>query len=154
MESTLAAQHVRHVWPIVRASGDCEDGEFGAIKIGTRNRSTRRKSAPAPLCHHKFHLTRPGREPGPATNRLSYGAAYDWLTDWIPLVPIGTWSPVKLLHLFLWFAKALTSLEVFPISVISSSIVLLKVFLGRPLLPASWGVSIQYVLFYSASWLI
>jgi hypothetical protein len=25
--------------------------------------------------HHKSHLTRPGREPGPATNRLSYGAA-------------------------------------------------------------------------------
>jgi hypothetical protein len=33
--------------------------------------------------HYKFHLTRPGSNPGrrggkPATNRLSYGAAY-WL---------------------------------------------------------------------------
>jgi hypothetical protein len=25
--------------------------------------------------HHKSHLTRTGLEPGPATNRLSYGAA-------------------------------------------------------------------------------
>jgi hypothetical protein len=46
---------------------------------------------------------------------------------------------VKLLQLFLWFAKALTSLQVFPISVISSSIVLLQVFLGRPLLLVPWG---------------
>jgi hypothetical protein len=28
-----------------------------------------------PFVHHKSHLTRPGIEPGPATNRLSYGAA-------------------------------------------------------------------------------
>jgi hypothetical protein len=47
-------------------------------------------------------------------------------------------APVKLLRLFFWFAKALTSLQVFPISVISSSIVLLQVFLGHPLL-APWG---------------
>jgi hypothetical protein len=45
---------------------------------------------------------------------------------------------VKLLHLYLRFAKALTSLQVFPVSVISPSIVLLQVFLGRPLLLASW----------------
>jgi hypothetical protein len=32
-------------------------------------------------------------------------------------------APVDLLHLFLWFANALTSLQVFLISVISSSIV-------------------------------
>jgi hypothetical protein len=43
-----------------------------------------------------------------------------------------------LLHLFFWFVKALTSLQVFPISVIFSSIVLLRVFLGRPLLLAPW----------------
>jgi hypothetical protein len=41
---------------------------------------------------------------------------------------------VKLLPLFLWFINALTSLQVFPISVISSSIVLLQDFLGLPLL--------------------
>jgi hypothetical protein len=48
---------------------------------------------------------------------------------------------VKLLHLLLWFANALTSLQIFPISVISFStcIVLLQVFLGRPLLLAHWG---------------
>jgi hypothetical protein len=47
-------------------------------------------------------------------------------------------APVKLLRL-LWFANALTSLQVFPISVISSSVGLLQVFLGRPLLLAPWG---------------
>jgi hypothetical protein len=41
--------------------------------------------------------------------------------------------------LLLWFANALTSLHVFPISVISSSILLLQVFLGRSLLVAPWG---------------
>jgi hypothetical protein len=48
-------------------------------------------------------------------------------------------APVKLLHLILWFANALTSLQFFPISVISSSVVLLQVFLGRPLLLTPWG---------------
>jgi hypothetical protein len=37
-------------WPIVPAPGDCEDEEFGGMKIGRGNRSTRRKPAPAPLC--------------------------------------------------------------------------------------------------------
>jgi hypothetical protein len=36
-------------WPIVRAPGDCEDGEIGGMKIGRGNRSARRKPAPAPL---------------------------------------------------------------------------------------------------------
>jgi hypothetical protein len=31
-------------------SGDYYDGEFGGMKIGRGNRSTRRKPAPAPLC--------------------------------------------------------------------------------------------------------
>jgi hypothetical protein len=48
-------------------------------------------------------------------------------------------APMKLLHLFLCFAKALTFLQVFPISVISSCVVLLQVFLGRPLLLVPWG---------------
>jgi hypothetical protein len=42
--------------------GDC--GEIGGMKIGRGNRSTRRKPAPAPLFHHKSHMTRPGLEPG------------------------------------------------------------------------------------------
>jgi hypothetical protein len=36
-------------WPIVLAPGDCEDGEFGGMKIGRGKRSTRRKPAPAPI---------------------------------------------------------------------------------------------------------
>jgi hypothetical protein len=67
--------------PIVPAPGDCEDGEFGGMKIGRGNWSTRRKPAPAPLCPPQipFYQT-PGSNPGrrggkPVTNRLSYGAA-------------------------------------------------------------------------------
>jgi hypothetical protein len=37
-------------WPIVPAPGDYDNGEFGGMKIGRGNRSTRRKPAPAPLC--------------------------------------------------------------------------------------------------------
>jgi hypothetical protein len=35
---------------IVPAPGDYDDREFGGMKIGRGNRSTRRKHAPAPLC--------------------------------------------------------------------------------------------------------
>jgi hypothetical protein len=37
-------------WPIVPAPGDCDDREFGGMKIGRGNRSTRRKPTPASLC--------------------------------------------------------------------------------------------------------
>jgi hypothetical protein len=47
-------------WPIVPAPGYYDDGEFGGMKIGKGNRSTRRKPTPAPL-----YLIRPGFEPGP-----------------------------------------------------------------------------------------
>jgi hypothetical protein len=47
-------------WPIVRAPGDYDDGEFGGMKIGSGNRSTRNPG-------------RRGRKP--ATNRLSYNGA-------------------------------------------------------------------------------
>jgi hypothetical protein len=43
-------------WPIVPAPGDYDDGEFGGIKIGRGNRSTRRKPAPAPLCTPQIPL--------------------------------------------------------------------------------------------------
>jgi hypothetical protein len=36
--------------PIVRATGDYDDGEIGGMMIGKGNRSTRRKPAPVPLC--------------------------------------------------------------------------------------------------------
>jgi hypothetical protein len=43
-------------WPIVPASGDCEDGEFGGMKIGKGKRNTRRKLAPVPLCPPQIPL--------------------------------------------------------------------------------------------------
>jgi hypothetical protein len=43
-------------YPIVPAPGDCEDGEFGGMKIGRGNRSSRRKPAPAPLCPPQIPL--------------------------------------------------------------------------------------------------
>jgi hypothetical protein len=44
-------------WPIVPALGDCDDGEFGGMKIG---RGNRRKPAPAPLCPSRIPLARQG----------------------------------------------------------------------------------------------
>jgi hypothetical protein len=43
-------------WPIVLAPGDCDDREFGGIKIGRGNRSTQRKPSPAPLCPPQIPL--------------------------------------------------------------------------------------------------
>jgi hypothetical protein len=43
-------------WPIVPAPGDYDDEEFGGMKIGRGNRSTRRKLAPAPLCPPQIPL--------------------------------------------------------------------------------------------------
>jgi hypothetical protein len=53
---TGSTRHVSHFWPIVHAPGDCENGEFGRMKIGWGNRSTRRKSAPEPLCAPQIPL--------------------------------------------------------------------------------------------------
>jgi hypothetical protein len=55
-------------WPIVPAPGDCDDREFGGIKIGRGNRSTRRKPAPAPLCPPQIPHARPGLEPSDASD--------------------------------------------------------------------------------------
>jgi hypothetical protein len=52
-------------WPVVPAPGDRDDGEFGGMKIGRGNRSTRRKPVPAPLCPPQIPLARPRLEPGP-----------------------------------------------------------------------------------------
>jgi hypothetical protein len=46
---------------------------------------------------------------------------------------------VKFLHHFVRFANVFSSLQVFPSFVISSSLVLLQVLLGRRLLLAPWG---------------
>jgi hypothetical protein len=67
-----------------------DEGDFGSIggmKIVRGNRSTRRKPAPVPLCPPQIPTrpdpsSNPGRRGGkPATNRLSYGAAFDWLNS-------------------------------------------------------------------------
>jgi hypothetical protein len=47
---------VGHFWPIVPAPGDCVNGEFSGIKIGSGNRSARRKPTPAPLCPTQIPL--------------------------------------------------------------------------------------------------
>jgi hypothetical protein len=43
-------------WPIVPAPGDYDGGEFGGMKIGRGNRSTRRKLVPVPLCKPQIPL--------------------------------------------------------------------------------------------------
>jgi hypothetical protein len=53
---TGSTWHVGQFWPIIPAPGDCDDGEFGEIKIGRGNRSTRRKPTLAPLCPPQIPL--------------------------------------------------------------------------------------------------
>jgi hypothetical protein len=53
---TGSTRHVGHFWFIVPAPGDCEDGEFGGMKIVRGNQSTRRKPASAPLCSPQIPL--------------------------------------------------------------------------------------------------
>jgi hypothetical protein len=43
-------------WPIVPTPCDYDDGEFGGMKIGRGNHSTRRKPAPSPLCPPQIPL--------------------------------------------------------------------------------------------------
>jgi hypothetical protein len=46
---TGSIRHVNHLWPVVPAPGECEDGEFGGMNIGRGKRNIRRKPALAPL---------------------------------------------------------------------------------------------------------
>jgi hypothetical protein len=68
----------------VSAPGDCEDEVNGMNDFGTGNRSTRKNFPRRHFVHHKSHLPDPGanssrRGGKPATNRFSYGAAYNML---------------------------------------------------------------------------
>jgi hypothetical protein len=69
-------------WPIVPAPGDYDDWEFGGMKVDRGKPKYSEKT-----CHSATLSTKnptwpdPGANPGrrggkPATNRLSYGAAY------------------------------------------------------------------------------
>jgi hypothetical protein len=49
----------------VSVPGDYEDGESGGMMNGRRNRSTRRKPTPVPLCPPQIPHDVTGREPGP-----------------------------------------------------------------------------------------
>jgi hypothetical protein len=51
--------------PIVPTPSDYDEGEIGGMMIGRRNRSTRRKLGPVPLCPPQIPYALPGREPGP-----------------------------------------------------------------------------------------
>jgi hypothetical protein len=80
--------HCGHSWPTVPGSGDSEDdcGEADGKWIGTGNRSSRRKPAPAPLLSiTKPHMIRPGFEPGlPRWEEPSFCAVLSvtrWMTD-------------------------------------------------------------------------
>jgi hypothetical protein len=50
------------IWPIVPAP---ESRAISGMRIGKRNRSTRRNPAPVPLVHHISHMIWPGLELGP-----------------------------------------------------------------------------------------
>jgi hypothetical protein len=52
-------------WPIIVPAPGNYNREFGGIKTGKGNRSTRRKPAPAPLRPPQIPLARHGLEPGP-----------------------------------------------------------------------------------------
>jgi hypothetical protein len=51
-------------WPIVPATNDNKNEEFGGIMIGRGNRNTRRKPAAVPLCPPQIPHDLTGREPG------------------------------------------------------------------------------------------
>jgi hypothetical protein len=52
-------------WPIVPTAGDYKDEKFCRMMVGRRNRSTREKPAPVPLCPPRIPHDLNGREPGP-----------------------------------------------------------------------------------------
>jgi hypothetical protein len=63
-------------WPTVPAPGVYDDGEFGGMKIGRGNRSTRRKPTPAPLCPPQIPID----QNRVWTRAIAVGS--QWLTAW------------------------------------------------------------------------
>jgi hypothetical protein len=62
---TGSIRHVGHFWPIIPAPDDCEDGEFGGLKIGRGPEVLGENLPQRHFVYHKSNLTRPGLEPGP-----------------------------------------------------------------------------------------
>jgi hypothetical protein len=125
-------------------------GAIGGMKIGRGNRSTWRKPTPAPLCPpqnptwqtRSLSQDRSGGKP--ATNRLSYGAAF-FSTISSPLtarsvtvevfdpastrvIPHLTWTRrfgivfIRAYHWFLWWARRIQSKKSHLLSITSVSI--------------------------------
>jgi hypothetical protein len=70
--------------PIVSAPGDYDDGEIGGMMIGRGNQVLGEHLPQCRYVHHKSHMLCPDANPGrrggkPATNRLCYGTAHDWM---------------------------------------------------------------------------
>jgi hypothetical protein len=69
---------------VVPDPGDYDDGEFGGMKIGMGNRSTRRKPAPAPLSPPQIPLD----QTRDRTRAATVGS--QWLTAWAMARPSVT----------------------------------------------------------------
>jgi hypothetical protein len=83
---TGSTRHCGHFWAIVPAPGDCDDGEFGGIKIGRGNRSIRRKAAAAPFCPPQIPL----HQNRARTRAAAVGS--QWLAAWAMARPSSSWS--------------------------------------------------------------
>jgi hypothetical protein len=59
--------------PVLTAPGGCDEGDVGGMNffLAGKNRSTRRKPAPTPLCPPQIPLSRPRWEPGPPPCRVN-----------------------------------------------------------------------------------